>query len=322
MIVRPCTLIARSRSHRLRRACGSSAAVGSSRNTSSGSWTSAQAIDSRCICPPESFSVRVSALSVSPTVSSISSALAGPVPYRDANVRICSRVVSRSKNDDACNWTPIRGRSAGLRGQGGVSNIRTSPESASRRPSMISSVVVLPAPLGPRMPKNSPDSTAKETPSTACVSPYHLRSSLTTMLGGMGSTLAARRPPRGVHPAIAVDVGQAPVGHAVEVVVVVGALQDAVTVGVVPDEVDPAVAVAVLEGVDAAVRVPHRHILVPVPVAGGVDARVVVRGELVRRRGGALRRHQPPGPGLTPRVGTEAFVRGRRHPPPHVFTAH
>ncbi len=56
--VRPSALICRSRSHRLRRACGSSAPVGSSRNTSSGSCTSAQAMDSRWAWPPDSFSAR------------------------------------------------------------------------------------------------------------------------------------------------------------------------------------------------------------------------------------------------------------------------
>jgi hypothetical protein len=50
---------------------------------------------------------------------------------------------------------------------------------------MISNVVVLPAPLGPRMPKNSPDSTTNETPSTALTSPYALRSSLTSMVDDM-----------------------------------------------------------------------------------------------------------------------------------------
>jgi hypothetical protein len=39
------------------------------------------------------------------------------------------------------------------------------------QPSIISSVVVLPAPLGPRMPKNSPSATSKPTPSTALSSP-------------------------------------------------------------------------------------------------------------------------------------------------------
>ena len=53
--------MARSRSHRFRRACGSSDPVGSSRNITSGRCTSAQAIESRCAWPPESFSVRVAA---------------------------------------------------------------------------------------------------------------------------------------------------------------------------------------------------------------------------------------------------------------------
>ena len=54
-------------------------------------------------------------------------------------------------------------------------------ESGSRRPSMISSVVVLPAPFGPRMPKNSPSATENDTPSTALRSPYALRMSSTTI---------------------------------------------------------------------------------------------------------------------------------------------
>ncbi len=71
-------------------------------------------------------------------------------------MRICSRAVSRSKNDDAWSWTPILGSSSGLRGQAAIPSTLTSPESGLRRPSTISSVVVLPAPLGPRIPKNSP----------------------------------------------------------------------------------------------------------------------------------------------------------------------
>ena len=66
----------------------------------------------------------------------------------------------------------MRGSRAGLRGQGDAPSTRTVPASGRRRPSIISSVVVLPAPLGPRMPKNSPSATSKVTPSTARVSPY------------------------------------------------------------------------------------------------------------------------------------------------------
>ena len=46
-----------------------------------------------------------------------------------------------------------------------------SPASGRVNPSIISSVVVLPAPFGPRIPNVSPGATSKETPSTATVSP-------------------------------------------------------------------------------------------------------------------------------------------------------
>ena len=150
--VRPSALICRSRSQRFRRACGSSAPVGSSRNSSSGPCTSAQAIDSRCAWPPESFSVRMPACSSRPTTPSISSARLAGTPYSEAKVCSCSRAVSRSKNDEACSWTPIRGSSFWLRGQAGTPSTVTSPLSGCRRPSAISSVVVFPAPFGPRMP--------------------------------------------------------------------------------------------------------------------------------------------------------------------------
>ena len=111
------------------------------------------------------------AWSSSPTTASIASARWAEIPYSEANVRNCSRAVSSSKNDDACNCTPISGSSAGFRGHGLLPSTVTSPPSGSRRPSMISSVVVLPAPFGPRIPKNSPCSTANVTPSTAATWP-------------------------------------------------------------------------------------------------------------------------------------------------------
>ena len=52
----------RRRSQSWRRDCGSSPVVGSSRNSSSGSPTSAQATASRCFCPPESCPTQASAL--------------------------------------------------------------------------------------------------------------------------------------------------------------------------------------------------------------------------------------------------------------------
>ena len=64
-----------------------------------------------------------------------------------------------------------------------TSRPRTSIEPASGwwRPSIISIVVVLPAPFGPRRPKISPVATSKLTPSTALTAPYALRTSPTRM---------------------------------------------------------------------------------------------------------------------------------------------
>jgi len=56
-------------------------------------------------------------------------------------------------------------------GQTSSPSMVTEPPSGLRSPSTISSVVVLPAPLGPRMPKISPRSTVSEMPSTATRSP-------------------------------------------------------------------------------------------------------------------------------------------------------
>ena len=56
-----------------RRACGSRPVVGSSRNSSSGSPTSAQATARRCCCPPESLPTQTSAFSSSDTRAMASS---------------------------------------------------------------------------------------------------------------------------------------------------------------------------------------------------------------------------------------------------------
>ncbi len=87
-----------------------------------------------------------------------------PTPYRAAKVRICSRALSRSKKADAWSCTPIRGNRRSLRGQGRSPSRRISPESGLRRPSIISRMVVLPAPFGPRIPKNSPSATLEAHP--------------------------------------------------------------------------------------------------------------------------------------------------------------
>ena len=48
---------------------------------------------------------------------------------------------------------------------------KAAPPSGGRMPSSISTVVVLPAPFGPRMPNTSPGATENETPATASRSP-------------------------------------------------------------------------------------------------------------------------------------------------------
>ena len=63
-----------------------------------------------------------------------------------------------------------------------------------RRPATHSTVVVLPAPFGPRMPKISPSSTVNDTSSTASWSRYRLRrllTSMTFMLNDVRSRAAA-----------------------------------------------------------------------------------------------------------------------------------
>src|SRR5437016_11960231 len=57
----------------------------------------------------------------------------------------------------------------------------TCPSSALRRPSRISTVVVLPAPFGPSRPKISRSFTRNDMPSTATRLPYRFRSPSTTM---------------------------------------------------------------------------------------------------------------------------------------------
>src|SRR5687768_6512964 len=68
----------------------------------------------------------------------------------------------------------------------------TSPLSGARRPSRISTVVVLPAPFGPSKPKISPGATSKLTPSTAWTDPYALRTSPTRMTAPAASGRGAR----------------------------------------------------------------------------------------------------------------------------------
>src|SRR3954449_2411410 len=63
--------------------------------------------------------------------------------------------------------TPIRARSASGAPAGSVPSTRTSPASAVRKPSQISTVVVLPAPLGPSRASTEPAASSGPGRSTA-----------------------------------------------------------------------------------------------------------------------------------------------------------
>src|SRR5262249_33104117 len=65
----------------------------------------------------------------------------------------------------------------------------TSPEVGSSKPSRISIVVVLPAPLGPRRPKHSPVRTSRSRPLTASTGPVRLRYCLCKSLQRMATVI-------------------------------------------------------------------------------------------------------------------------------------
>src|SRR5947209_12607602 len=85
--------------------------------------------------------------------------------------------------------TPTRGRSALVSRTGSRPRTRTVPWSARRYPSQISTVVVLPAPFGPRMPVTSPRAAVSVSPSTAVVWPYRLTSPPISTAGTCGTVL-------------------------------------------------------------------------------------------------------------------------------------
>ena len=68
--------------------------------------------------------------------------------------------------------------------------IRMSPEVGSRNPAIIRMIVVLPQPEGPRIEKNAPCGTAKETPSTAVVPSKRLVRSRQSRSGVMAARLS------------------------------------------------------------------------------------------------------------------------------------
>src|SRR5512145_1996945 len=70
-----------------------------------------------------------------------------------------------------------------MRGIDSWPSYRTPPASGAVMPMSIRSVVVLPAPLGPRKPKISPDRTSKDRSRTACRSPKRFEIPCTSRMG-------------------------------------------------------------------------------------------------------------------------------------------
>ena len=129
----------------------STAAVGSSSTSRSGLLTRATANRTRCVCPPDSRWVRCRAKPVAPVSSGTSSTGNG-----------FSRTDRSRISEPTCSMAPIRPRLTASRGA--VPNTDTVPASGGSRPSSMSMVVDLPAPLGPSSVTVSPDAIEMFTP--------------------------------------------------------------------------------------------------------------------------------------------------------------
>ena len=153
-----------------RRAAGSKPVVGSSRKISSGSPISASATSSRRRWPPES---------LPPAVGLLGRAR----PARSSRRRRAARCSSRrSSPGTRATVSPARGatpagrcRSASRHARGAragsTPSTSTCRRRAARKPSRISTVVVLPAPFGPSRAKISPRRTSRSMPRTASTVP-------------------------------------------------------------------------------------------------------------------------------------------------------
>ena len=139
----------------------STAAVGSSSTSRSGLLTRATANRTRCVCPPDSRWVRCRAKPVAPVSSSTSSTGNG-FGYSAAIMPTSSRTDRSRISEPTCSMAPIRPRLTASRGA--VPNTDTVPASGGSRPSSMSMVVDLPAPLGPSSVTVSPDAIEMFTP--------------------------------------------------------------------------------------------------------------------------------------------------------------
>src|SRR6185437_13068931 len=167
------------------RPTGSRALVGSSRTTRDGSPRRADPRPSRCCIPLENVPTLSSARVHSPTAWRASSTAVaawdrGRTRSRQCRVRT-SRAVSQLWNRNSSGRYPIFRRVA--RSPVGAPRTRASPPVGRARPRRSFTVVVFPAPFGPRNPKTSPRRTVMDRPRRATVRRYRLDSSMVWMAG-------------------------------------------------------------------------------------------------------------------------------------------
>ena len=173
--VRPSSRSRRSSAQIVWRSNGSTPAVGSSRKTSWGSWTRAQASWSRRCMPPDSRDdrrFRASVRSSQRSIVRIRRRRRGQSsPNRLATKSRFSRTVRSSYRATSWGMNPIRSRVRSRNAVGSSPSTRADPLVGRRLPVSRRSAVVLPAPLGPITPTSDPGSTARLTSSRATTSP-------------------------------------------------------------------------------------------------------------------------------------------------------
>jgi hypothetical protein len=161
------------------RPCGSTPAVGSSRNATSGRPTSARPRARRRCSPPESWRQVRRSRPARPTRSSTSPGSRGR-GYRAAAWRSASSGRIPGCTPPDCSITPIRPARVRWSVAGSSPATRTRPPARRRRPSSTSTVEVLPAPFGPSTTVTWAASAASASPSTATTGPYRTTRSSTS----------------------------------------------------------------------------------------------------------------------------------------------
>src|SRR5580693_1674708 len=165
-------------------ATGSSPEVGSSRNMTCGSFSRVRASAARWRRPLDRFPAKSWARSVRLTAaraSAIRCSRRGS-PYSRAKKSRFSATVSRRYRPGASGMIEMRWRiSSALAGSSGSPATTADPDVGAIRVPRIRTVVVLPAPLGPKKPNTSPRATRNDTSATAVREPKTLVRWLTSI---------------------------------------------------------------------------------------------------------------------------------------------